>query len=52
MTFVARSLQIHFGICSSLTPRLAKKSIAANVTVFMFVTTKAAEGEMIGNDFE
>src|SRR6478672_4610838 len=37
--FVARSLQIHCGICSSLTPRLAEKSLAANVIVFMFMTT-------------
>src|SRR5438046_1128165 len=34
--FVARSLQIHCGICSSLAPRLAEKSLAANVIVFMF----------------
>ena len=32
---VARSLQIHFGICSSLAPSLRPKSIAANVCVFM-----------------
>src|SRR4029453_2487613 len=38
--FVARSLQIHCGICSSLAPRLAEKSLAANVTVFMKRTTK------------
>ena len=38
--FVARSLQIHCGICSSLAPRLAEKSLAANVIVFMFMTTK------------
>src|SRR4249919_2788863 len=38
--FVARSLQIHCWICSSLAPRLAKKSLAANVIVFMFMTTK------------
>ena len=37
--FVARSLQIHFGICASLAPRLAEKSLAANVIVFMFLTT-------------
>jgi hypothetical protein len=37
--FVARSLQIHCGICSSLAPRLAAKSLAANVIVFMFMTT-------------
>src|SRR6185369_4385799 len=30
--FVARSLQIHCGICSSLAPRLAKKSLAAHVS--------------------
>src|SRR5439155_5634468 len=38
--FVARSSQIHFGICSSLAPRLAEKSLAANVIIFMFMTTK------------
>src|SRR6266436_1942428 len=32
---VARSLQIHFGICSSLAPSLRPKSISANVCVFM-----------------
>jgi hypothetical protein len=32
---VARSLQIHFGICSSLAPSLRRKSTAANVCVFM-----------------
>src|SRR5438445_436553 len=37
--FVARSSQIHFGICSSLAPRLAEESLAANVIVFMFMTT-------------
>src|SRR6266498_1381324 len=37
--FVARSLQIHFGICASLAPRPAKKSLAANVIVFMKWTT-------------
>src|SRR5204863_4297100 len=31
---VARSLQIHFGICSSLAPSLRPKSIAANVKLF------------------
>src|SRR5438128_12583745 len=40
--FVARSLQIHCGICSSLTPRLAEKSLAANAMAFMFMTTKDA----------
>src|SRR5438067_3200300 len=39
--FVARSLQIHCGICSSLTPRLGEKSLAANIIVFMPQTTKA-----------
>ena len=29
----ARSLQIHCGICSSLAPRLAKKSLAAHVSI-------------------
>src|SRR5260221_6994073 len=38
--FVARSSQIHCGICSSFAPRLAAKSLAANVTVFMFMTTE------------
>src|SRR6266508_5099766 len=38
--FVARSLQIHCGICSSLAPRLGEKSLAANVIVFMPQTTK------------
>src|SRR3989475_1567939 len=38
--FVARSSQIHCGICSSLTPRLGEKSLAANVIVFMPQTTK------------
>src|SRR2546425_567985 len=33
--FVARSLQIHCGICSSLTPRLGEKSLDANVIVLM-----------------
>src|SRR5919197_1214537 len=37
---VARSLQIHCGICASLAPSLRPKSIAANVTIFMFMTTK------------
>src|SRR5882762_5928031 len=32
---VARSLQIHVGICSSLAPSPRPKSIAANVCVFM-----------------
>src|SRR6266446_10334381 len=39
--FVARSLQIHGGICSSLAPRLGEKSLAANVIAFMFMTTEA-----------
>src|SRR5437879_381914 len=38
--FVARSLQIHCGICSSLTPRLGEKPLAANVIVLMPQTTK------------
>src|SRR6266700_266132 len=38
--FVARSLQIHGGICSSLAPRLGEKSLAANVIAFMFMTTR------------
>jgi hypothetical protein len=39
--FVARSLQIHGGICSSLAPRLGEKSLAANVIAFMFMTSEA-----------
>src|SRR6059036_3616871 len=42
--FVARSLQIHCGICSSLTPRLGEKSLAANVIVVMPQTTKCSSG--------
>src|SRR5712691_10852441 len=38
--FVARSLQTHFGVCSSVAPRLGEKSLAANVIVFVFMTTK------------
>src|SRR5882672_6868918 len=38
--FVAPSSQIHCGICASLAPRLAEKLLAANVIVFMFMTTK------------
>src|SRR5256886_4341549 len=38
--FVARSSQIHCGICSSLAPRLGEKSLAANAIVFMPQTTK------------
>ena len=41
--FVARSLQIHFGICSSLPPRLGKKSLAANIIVFMPKTAKVRD---------
>src|SRR2546423_14247223 len=40
--FVARSSQIHCGICSSLAPRLGEKSLAANAIVFMPQTTKAS----------
>src|SRR6266496_5532227 len=40
--FVARSSQIHCGICSSLTPRPGEKSLAANVIVFMPQTTKGS----------
>jgi len=39
--FVARSLQIHGGICSSFAPRLGEKSLAANVIAFTFMTTEA-----------
>src|SRR5438874_8248857 len=45
--FVARSSQIHCGICSSLAPRLGEKSLAANAIVFMPQTTKTAR-EWIG----
>src|SRR6266540_1276924 len=34
--------RIHFGICASLAPRLAKKSLAANVIVFVLMNTKLA----------
>src|SRR5713101_7186680 len=44
--FVARSLQIHGGICASLAPRLSEKSLAANVIGFMFMTTKASTYQM------
>src|SRR2546426_8273308 len=37
--FVACSSQIHCGICSSLTPRLGEKSLAANVIAFSPQTT-------------
>jgi hypothetical protein len=33
--FVARSSQTHSGVCSSLSPRLPQKSLAANVSVFV-----------------
>src|SRR5439155_26875352 len=42
--FVARSLQIHCGICSSLTPGLGEKSLDANVIVLMPQTTEAGLG--------
>ena len=48
--FVARSLQIHGGICSSLAPRLSEKSLAANVIGFMFMTTKASTYQMYHRD--
>src|SRR5438105_7882943 len=38
--FVARSLQIHFGICSSLAPRLAEKSLAAHMSKISCHTTR------------
>src|SRR6266516_5351919 len=38
--FVARSSQTHERVCSSLAPRLAEKSLAANVIVVMLMTTK------------
>src|SRR5438034_9157903 len=49
--FVARSLQIHFGICSSLAPRLREKSLAAIVKPILLQHTrllrrnKAASGK-------
>src|SRR6266436_7622306 len=43
--FVARSLQIHGGICSSLAPRLGEKSLAADVIEFMFMTTNGTRRE-------
>src|SRR5947199_8603815 len=46
--FVARSLQIHCGICSSLTPRLGEKSLDANVIVLMPQTTKRAGRTTMG----
>src|SRR5713101_2547164 len=48
--FVARSLQIHGGICASLAPRLGEKSLAANVIAFMFMTTKASTYQMYHSD--
>ena len=39
--FVARSLQIHFGICSSLAPRLDRKSLAAKHQPFRRHNTSA-----------
>src|SRR5213593_4320737 len=39
--FVARSLQIHFGICSSLAPRLERKALAAKHQPFRRHNTKA-----------
>src|SRR2546430_16934940 len=43
--FVARSLQIHFGICASLAPRLREKSLAAIVKPILFQHTSAAESQ-------
>ena len=40
--FVARSLQIHCGICSPLAPRLAKKSLAAYVSIIGCHSTRSA----------
>src|SRR6266571_51028 len=48
--FVARSLQIHGGICASLAPRLGEKSLAANVIAFMFMTTNASTYQMYHSD--
>src|SRR6188474_1608961 len=41
--FVARSLQIHCGICSSLAPSLAKKSLAAHVSIIRCHSTRTAK---------
>jgi hypothetical protein len=41
--FVARSSQTAGRVCSSLAPRLRQKSLAANVTIFMFMTTKVGD---------
>ena len=38
--FVARSLQIHSGICSSLAPCLAEKSLAAHVSIIKCHSTR------------
>src|SRR5437867_3584062 len=40
-SFVARSLQIHFGICSSLASRLREKSLAAIVKPILLQHTSA-----------
>src|SRR3989475_5302200 len=39
--FVAHSLQIHFGICSSLAPRLDRKTLAAKHQPFRRHNTRA-----------
>src|SRR2546423_15154542 len=49
--FVARSSQIHCGICSSLAPRLGEKSLAANAIVFMPQTTKPLKPEATALNF-
>src|SRR5256885_5146085 len=43
--FVAHSLQIHFGICSSLAPRLDRKTLAAKHQPFRRHNTRAATSE-------
>src|SRR2546427_979836 len=42
--FVAHSLQIHFGICSSLAPRLDRKTLAAKHQPFRRHNTSASAG--------
>src|SRR2546426_5546295 len=41
--FVARSLQIHFGICASLAPRLREKSLAAIVKPILLQHTRTLQ---------
>ena len=46
--FVARSLQIHFGICSSLAPRLERKALAAKHQPFRRHNTRLASKIGVG----